>query len=206
MFQAELCHLSCVTLVARFLKGVHFSVTLFNVGSVGAIMLMAMVEMMGQGSCIPPCGLTRSQMVKRVICFPAILRQYEKCCSRLLSDLQIHPISEKENPSDQNWTFAGNFCSSSVFWHLRHRSAPSFLLNTQILYHIHEESRIQIWSNVHRRHFSRFFSLLLCSLRRPTRSQITKYLDLQDSVFGLTNISIFQSKIFPYFNQKYFHI
>ena len=49
MFQAELCHLSCVTLVARFLKGVHFSVTLFNVGSVGAIMLMAMVEMMGQG-------------------------------------------------------------------------------------------------------------------------------------------------------------
>ena len=118
-------------------------------------------------------------------------------------------------------TFAGNFCLSSVFWHLRHRSAPSFLLNTQILYHIHEESRIQIWSNVHRRHFSRFFSLLLCSLRRPTRSQITMYLDLHDSVFGLTNISIFhpkyfhisikhmsmfQSKICPYLNKKYFHI
>ena len=103
-------------------------------------------------------------------------------------------------------TFAGNFCLSSVFWHLRHRSAPSFLLNTQIIYHIHEEFRIQIWSDIHRRHFSRFFSLLLCSLRRPTRSQITMYLGLQDSVFGLTNISIFPSKIFPHFNPKYFHI
>ena len=48
-----------MTVVGRFLKGVHFSVTLFNVGSVGAFMLMALVQIMGQGSCIPPCGFTR---------------------------------------------------------------------------------------------------------------------------------------------------
>ena len=33
--------------------------TLFNVGSVGALVLIAMVEILGQGACIPPCGLTR---------------------------------------------------------------------------------------------------------------------------------------------------
>merc|ERR1719220_2573621 len=50
---------AAIYIFLRFLKGVHFSVTLFNVGSVGTIMLMGMVEILGQGSCIPPCGLTR---------------------------------------------------------------------------------------------------------------------------------------------------
>ena len=55
---------SCLLSFARFLKGVHYSVTLFNVGSVGALMLMTMVEVLGQGSCIPPCGSTRSMKMK----------------------------------------------------------------------------------------------------------------------------------------------
>jgi len=50
---------AAIYIFLRFLKGVHYSVTLLNVGSVGAVVLIAMVEILGQGACIPPCGETR---------------------------------------------------------------------------------------------------------------------------------------------------
>jgi len=54
---------AAIYIFLRFLKGVHYSVTLFNVGSVGAVVLVAMVEILGQGACIPPCGQTRQLLL-----------------------------------------------------------------------------------------------------------------------------------------------
>ena len=64
---------------SRFLKGVHYSVTLLNVGSVGAVVLIAMVEILGQGACIPPCGETRCLYsllwTNKVTVFPLVEKQ-----------------------------------------------------------------------------------------------------------------------------------
>ena len=128
----------------RFLKGVHYSVTLFNVGSVGAVVLIAMVEILGQGACIPPCGQTRW------LYSPLWTNKVTSSC------LDFYHLEHDERST---------YCSSHKKALQATSAYPGFhgfhsagVLATTILKEIYSPILC-----------SRFFLLLPCNLKRPTR-------------------------------------
>ena len=117
-------------------------------------------------------------------------------------------------------TFAGNFCSSSVFWHFWHRFAPPFLTEKWL----DLPSCNVFFSLFDPPHFSRFSSLLPYRLKKPTRfstnmashilrykilmcgSKIFPHLNPKCSYICIQNSFIFRSDSFSYLNSKYFYI